>query len=465
MSGKNDGLDTLTQDQMILARSRLWTPELDKLLRRWKKQLGKREKGHLDLARKYNRRHYIFGIPATVLSALIATGILATFENCDSCDDGSAPECEADQWIRLAIGILGLLSAGLTAFQTFMNYQQESEKHKSAADDYGSMFRVIDTMLLVPGPVRGDPVSTLQNLRSQYDDLVRRSPTLPKKYDAELTYEVIRPDKIRLPTPPRPDDIRLFSRTRSRPSEKTTDDLRRLMTDSGDELDSDSEDTESKPKTKSKAKKPKIKLPKPKAKKAKTSKAPRKHSYSDDKSATGSTLEALDHVFAVENDHDTSDEEHEVCIAFDLDSAGCYNTTTAALVAARLAAQRDEQIQTSLQRALNFELQRLEGHSRKPSEPRPKAKAKSPKSKKDKAKKSKSSKSKRKPKPEASEGEGESQNLEVEDEHRKAESREADDDLPLPQERDIESGTPPPEDESHSADVIVRIEKEETSSS
>ena len=463
MSGKNDGLDTLTQDQMILARSRLWTPELDKLLRRWKKQLGKREKGHLDLARKYNRRHYIFGIPATVLSALIATGILATFENCDSCDDGSAPECEADQWIRLAIGILGLLSAGLTAFQTFMNYQQESEKHKSAADDYGSMFRVIDTMLLVPGPVRGDPVSTLQNLRSQYDDLVRRSPTLPKKYDAELTYEVIRPDKIRLPTPPRPDDIRLSSRTRSRLSEKITGDLRRLMTDSGDELDSESE-SNPKPKTKSK-----IKLPKPKAKK---SKAPRKHSYSDDESATGSALEALDHVFAVENDHDTSDEEHEVCIAFDLDSAGCYNTTTAALAAARLAVHRDEQIQTSLQRALNFELQRLEGHSRTPPEPRPKAKAKSPKSPKDKAKKSKSSKSKRKPKPEAppevsppEASEGESQNLEVEDEHRKAESREADDDLPLPQERDIESGTPPPEDESHSADVIVRIEEEETSSS
>lgn len=460
MSGKNDGLNTLTQDQMILARSRLWTPELDKLLRRWKKQLGKREKGHLDLARKYNRRHYIFGIPATVLSALIATGILATFENCDSCDDGSAPECEADQWIRLAIGILGLLSAGLTAFQTFMNYQQESEKHKSAADDYGSMFRVIDTMLLVPGPVRGDPVSTLQNLRSQYDDLVRRSPTLPKKYDAELTYEVIRPDKIRLPTPPRPDDIRLSSRTHSRLLEKTTGDLRRLMTNSKDELDSESEDTESKPK------------------------APRKHSYSDDESATGSALEALDHVFAVENDHDTSDEEHEVCIAFDLDSAGCYNTTTAALAAARLAAQRDEQIQTSLQRALNFELRRLEEHSRTPPEPKPKAKAKAKKSKspKAKAKKSKSSKSKRKPKPEAppevtpevsppevseaeAEGECEGHSPEVEDEHRKAESREAEDDLPPPPERDIESDTPPPEDESHSADVIVRIEEEETSSS
>ena len=118
-----------------------------------------------------------------------------------------------------------------------MNYQELSEKHKSAADDYGSMFRMIDAMMLVPGPVRGDPVSTLQNLRSQYDDLVRRSPTLPKKYDADLTYEVIDPCKINLPKPPQPEDIDLNRRSSIRsesvpPATGTISDLKKLMEDS-----------------------------------------------------------------------------------------------------------------------------------------------------------------------------------------------------------------------------------------
>jgi hypothetical protein len=319
-------LNTLTQDQMILARSRLWTPELDKLLRRWKKQIGKREKGHLNLARRYTRRHYIIGIPATVLSALIATGVLSTFKNCDSCDDESAPECAADQWIRFVIGIVSIFSAGLTAFQTFMNYRSAAEKHKAAADDCGSMFRILDTLLLVPGPVRGDPISTLQNIRSQYDNLIRRSPTLPKKYDVELTYKVVRPERLRRVKRPR---------QKKDLSDTKNDDK---------QLDVDSTDQTIKPKS------------------SKLKKRSKNHRFK----GLNASIDYLDSFFAEENDFDSDDEDHDVCIGFDLDSVGCYNTTTIALAAAQLAARRDEQIQNSLQHALNFELQRLEGHSRVP---------------------------------------------------------------------------------------------------
>lgn len=319
----NNASDGLSPDHMILARSKMWTPELDKLLRRWKKQLGKREKGHLDLARKYSRRHYFFGVPATVLSALIATGILSTFRNCDDTDDLTSSKCSTDQWIRFVIGIVGLIGAGLSAFQTFMNYQGESENHKSAADEYGSMYRILDTMLLVPGPVRGDPISTLQNLRSQYDDLVRRSPTLPKKYDVELTYEVIQPKKIRAPPP---EQIQISS-----PAEGDggMDDLKKMMGDISTETET-----------------------------AKPLK-PKNVGFN-----SGAAFDSLNKIFEDENDHDTSDDEYEVCIGFDLDAAGCYNTTAVALAAAQLATKRDIQIQSSLRHALDFELQRLEGHSR-----------------------------------------------------------------------------------------------------
>nr|QBK86623.1 MAG: uncharacterized protein LCMAC102_04190 [Marseillevirus LCMAC102] len=275
-------IDSLTQDQLILARSKLWTRELDKLLRRWKMQIGKREEGHLDLARKYNQRHYIFGVPATVLTTLIATGVLATFRNCDTCAQQDVT-CSGDQWIRLVIGIIGVFSAGLTAFQTLMNYQGEVEKHKSASDGYGQLFRILDTILLTSNPIRGDPVETLQNIRNQYDDIVRRSPTLPKAYDAELTYDVINQDKLGTH---RPDQIVIGTR--------------------------DLEDETSKESKKSIESEP-------------------------------STVEDLDKVIAKENDYNTSDDEREVCISFDLDSA--------------------QRAQHSIQHALKFEMKRLANHS------------------------------------------------------------------------------------------------------
>ncbi len=164
-----------------------WTPELNKLLRKWKKQLQKRQKGHIDLARKCQKYHYAIGIPATVFSTIIATGSFATFSNCD--DDSG--RCEIDVWIRISTGVIAIIGAALTGFQTFVNYQNSAERNKSAAVDYGSMYRSLDTLLLLPPELRGEPVSTLQTLRNQYDDIVRRSPTLSSYYDA-LTYNVIK---------------------------------------------------------------------------------------------------------------------------------------------------------------------------------------------------------------------------------------------------------------------------------
>lgn len=197
----NDSNDSF-KNKLFSTRNKLWTPELDRLLRNWKRQIGKRENGHNNLARKYNRRHYIFGLPAILLAAILSSGVLTTFQNCSDCDDNTnIVECQIVQYFRLLFGLLGILNTALVGFQTFMNYQEEAEKHKSAADDYGSLFRLLDSMILMPGPIRGDPITSLQNIRSRYDDLVRRSPSLPKKYNVDLSYNVSNPGTIPPPPP------------------------------------------------------------------------------------------------------------------------------------------------------------------------------------------------------------------------------------------------------------------------
>lgn len=196
----------IKEDQEQRLRAKLWTPECDKLLRRWKKQVATRQRIHNDMARKYKQRHYYLGIPGIILGMIVASGTFSTFSNCDTCTNNSTSfiSCEANEWVRLAMGIIGVISSIDAGLMTFLDYQSQAEDHKSASDEYDSMYRQLDTILLLPGYARGDVVCTLQSLRSQYDSIAKRSPTLPKKYDIELTYEVA---KSQGPPPPPPNFI------------------------------------------------------------------------------------------------------------------------------------------------------------------------------------------------------------------------------------------------------------------
>ena len=263
-----------TDVTQVLARSKLWTPELDKLLRRWNRQIEIRRRGHYDMARKWTKRHFMLGVPATVLSTLIATGTLSTFRNCSDSPD---TKCEFDEWIRLGIGLLGVASVTLTATQTFMNYQEAAESHKSAADNYESLHGVIESILIVPTLVRGDPVSTLHSIRSKYDDTVRKSPNLPQEYQSELSF--------------------------------TTVDL---TSPTGD----------------------------------------------DRPTVVCTPCHDLSELLNIENDFESNDDQ-EVCLGFDLDQMVTDHSTPTALVVANIAAQKHQELQTSLVKALEFEMERL----------------------------------------------------------------------------------------------------------
>lgn len=318
----DENVKNLKPEDYLLLRTKLWTPELDKLLRKWKKQINKREKGHMTLSRKYNRRHYILGIPATIFSALIATGVLATFRNCDPEKDD---QCDTDQWVRFTVGMASLISTGVTALQTFMNYQSESEKHKSAADDYGSLERTIDTMLLVPGEIRGDPIASLQNIRSQYDDLVRRTPPLPESFDTELKYEMITPESLS-------NSIKVHQEEKNTPKKKS----------------SSSQESEEE-KMREGSSNP------PSRKSSITKKNP--NVEEDD-----NTVSSIEDIIAKENEGDTSDEEYQVKVPYDLESCNYYTPNTI-IAAAKYASQKNMAVQSSLQQALNFELERLKNHT------------------------------------------------------------------------------------------------------
>lgn len=313
------------QDQLVLARSKLWTPELDKLLRRWKKQVEIRRRAHYGIAGKFSKRHLFLGIPATIIATIVSTGVIATFRNCTVACDGTKSDttaCDWDERIRIGIGIVGWCSTALTGVMTFMNYQAAANDHKAAADNYEVLHGTIESLLIVPPSVRGDPVSTLQSIRTQYDDTVRKSPNLPDKYQVDLSSTTVDQSQ-RPPTIPQLNPSDLGLKSSSSGVSRSSVNLLRAMA----------------------------------AEKDPSSEASSSQEMQTHHSTTDSDV--FDAKLAEENDFDTDDDSHEVCLGFDLDHMAALNNTPTALAVANVAAQRDRQVQDSLLRALEFERKRL----------------------------------------------------------------------------------------------------------
>lgn len=335
------------EDKLALVRSRLWTPELDKLLRRWKRQIDARRKGHIKLSQQYDKRHYLLGVPATVLTTITTTGTLTTFQDCSSNSTRSF-WCTSSEWIRLAIGIIGIIAVVLTGILTFMNFQKTSQDHKKAADEYESLAGTIDSILSIPRVLRGNPVDRLKLIRDQYDGILKEAPTLAEKYKTELGFEVVGfqnsnnkvvnvsngkldPNSVNIDDR----DIEMVKKDKT-VLKKIMEDLRNKKPDDAVEKN---EETPSVPKKPLKV-------------------VIREDEFSNEESET------VDEI-AKRNNFNSDDESQEVCIGFDIDRMAEMNQNTTALAMANLQAQRDRQIQDSLNQALRFEIDRLGGTPRK----------------------------------------------------------------------------------------------------
>jgi hypothetical protein len=294
---------TSTEEKCLHVR--LWTPPLEKLLRKWNRQIIKRSRAHLEVSRVFNRRNYQLGIPTVILSAVTATGGIATFENCDPNDPNS--KCVVFEWLRLAFGVLAIFSGILASLHTFLNYQKRAEKHKTAANKYEAMYREIDTLILAPPSMRGDPVIKLQTIKTQYDNIVERFPSLPSSYDIELTYQVenggVQPPSV---------GISDSLSDRAGLSDSIVKELMKAMNTERHTVVSEGQ-------------------------KSRTVRVPPHRAAS---------------IF------DDSDGE-DVVIPFDLECERGIDTTIAALAAVKLAGQERSIVDESLSRALEFEMERL----------------------------------------------------------------------------------------------------------
>lgn len=181
--------DTIHVDDEVLqyaaflsARSKFWTTQYDKLLRKWQKQIDLRRKGHKEEERKYKTIYMTLGIPSAILGGVISAAVFGTFKNCDCTE-----VCYTDEVVRIISGIIALLSAILASVISFVDAGGTREKHKSSADTYDQLSHQIETLLRTDKLLRGDPNNVIQEIRTNFDNATKESPTIPNIYETQLT--------------------------------------------------------------------------------------------------------------------------------------------------------------------------------------------------------------------------------------------------------------------------------------
>jgi hypothetical protein len=166
-------------------RSKLWTPSIEKLLRKWRKQICIRQKGHLKEERICLRKYQLISIPSILISSIVSTAIFSTFEDCPLV----LSNC-GKKWIRLTSGILNMIGVAFLGINSFFNFQEKASKHKTSSDAYNELLRLIDSTLGTPTQFRGDAVAILQHIKSRYDDIIKQSESLSEDSNAELEYMI-----------------------------------------------------------------------------------------------------------------------------------------------------------------------------------------------------------------------------------------------------------------------------------
>jgi hypothetical protein len=131
---------------------------------------------HYRLSDRRARAHQWIGALTIVAAALVSTGFLSTINSSPS------------NAFKLAGGIIALVAAILSGFQTFYKFAEVGEQHRLAAANYGAVRRDLDLFLARYARQREDEsplaYAELDRLANAIDELDREGPGYPgRTYD------------------------------------------------------------------------------------------------------------------------------------------------------------------------------------------------------------------------------------------------------------------------------------------
>jgi Protein of unknown function (DUF4231) len=138
-------------------------PATKDLLHTWMRRARESEFSHYAAEQRYERLHYLLGIPAAILAAIVGTAVFTSLTT------------SLDPRIKIAVGLTSVIAAVLSGLQTFLRYSERAERHRVTATKYSAARRKIEQVLIYPDRVTYDVVNEIRTL---IDTLAGDAPNL-----------------------------------------------------------------------------------------------------------------------------------------------------------------------------------------------------------------------------------------------------------------------------------------------
>lgn len=147
------------------------------LLKTWRDEIKVMTGTHYQLSTKIRRLNYFLGVPAILMTMLIASYVFFTINQ----DPGF--------WIKMLVGLIALLVTILTSLQTFLKYSEQAENHRNASARYQALLNALDQALAIPPKDETALGDWCDKLRERWDELNLEAPTVSRKLFLQSTAE------------------------------------------------------------------------------------------------------------------------------------------------------------------------------------------------------------------------------------------------------------------------------------
>jgi hypothetical protein len=138
----------------------------EQLLDDWYRRARESQFAHYNAAYPLASANYRLGLPVIVLSTFVATSVFATLESSTALG------------YRIAVGIISVSAAVLSALQTFLRFEERAEKHRTAGGQYGALRRELEAARAAGAPY--DP-ALIARVREQFDSIANQAPEIPPR--------------------------------------------------------------------------------------------------------------------------------------------------------------------------------------------------------------------------------------------------------------------------------------------
>jgi len=126
--------------------------------------------GHYKMAERLASRHHWLSNCAAGLSAIVGTTVFVTLQG------------QPELWVKVATGLLSVLSAVLAVLATNMGLQDRAERHRIAGARYNAVGRQLEQMTMQPDAT----FDALTPIRERLDALSAEMPHISKKVHKEI---------------------------------------------------------------------------------------------------------------------------------------------------------------------------------------------------------------------------------------------------------------------------------------